>query len=147
MEGRDPATGEVKGLIRSGGAERAPLRFVEVVVNNPKSLSVVATQDPVVAAALERMMARQADEICRYLSAVAVTRTGRRGAQVELGRPGGRDGPGDAPDVPGGRPPPPRPPDAEHPGKGTRRDLEGAPLGGRCASTSGPSTPSATGPW
>ena len=85
VEGRDPATGEVKGLIRSGGAERAPLRFVEVVVNNPKSLSVVATQDPVVAAALERTMARQADEICRYLSAVAVTRTGRRGAQVELG--------------------------------------------------------------
>ena len=85
VEGRDPATGEVKGLIRSGGAERAPLRFVEVVVNNPKSLSVVATQDPVVAAALERTMARQADEICRYLSTVAVTRTGRRGAQVELG--------------------------------------------------------------
>ena len=78
VEGRDPATGEVKGLIRSGGAERAPLRFVEVVVNNPKSLSVLATQDPVVAAALERTMARQADEICRYLSTVAVTRTGRR---------------------------------------------------------------------
>ena len=85
VEGRDPATGEVKGIIRSGGPERAPLRFVEVVVNNPKSLSVVATQDPVVAAALERVMARQADEICRYLSTVAVTRTGRRGAQVELG--------------------------------------------------------------
>ena len=85
VEGRDPATGEVKGVIRPGGPERAPLRFVEVVVNNPKSLSVVATQDPVVAAALERVMARQADEICKYFSAVAVTRTGRRGAQVELG--------------------------------------------------------------
>ena len=85
VEGRDPATGEVKGVIRPGGPERAPLRFVEVVVNNPKSLSVVATQDPVVAAALERVMDRQADEVCRYLSRVAVTRTGRRGAQVELG--------------------------------------------------------------
>jgi exodeoxyribonuclease V alpha subunit len=85
VEGRDLATGEVKGFIRPGGPERAPLRFVEVVVNNPKSLSVVATQDPVVAAALERVMARQADEVCRYLSRVAVTRTGRRGAQVEQG--------------------------------------------------------------
>ena len=85
VESRDPATGEVKGLIRAGGPERAPLRFVEVVVNNPKSLSVVATQDPAVVAALERVMARQADEICKYLSAVAVTRTGRRGGQVEQG--------------------------------------------------------------
>ena len=85
MEGRDLATGEVKGVIRPGGPERAPLRFVEVVVNNPKSLSVLATQDPVVAAALERVMDRQADEVCRYLSRVAITRTGRQGAQVEQG--------------------------------------------------------------
>ena len=83
--GRDLATGEVKGVIRLGGPERAPLRFVEVVVNNPKSLSVVATQDPVVAAALERVMDRQADEVGKYFSRVAVTRTGRRGAQVEQG--------------------------------------------------------------
>ena len=85
VEGRDPATGEVKGVIRPGGPERQPLRFVEVVVNNPKSLSVVATQDPVIAAALERVMARQADEVCRYISAVAVTRVGPRGHQVEVG--------------------------------------------------------------
>ena len=85
VEGHDPATGEVKGFIRAGGPERAPLRFVEVVVNNPKSLSVVATQDPVVAAALEAVMARQADEVCKYLSTVAVTRSGPRGAQVEQG--------------------------------------------------------------
>jgi len=85
VEGRDLATGEVKGVIRPGGPERAPLRFVEVVVNNPKSLSVLATQDPVVAAALEQVMGRQADEVCKYFSQVAVTRTGRRGAQVEQG--------------------------------------------------------------
>ena len=85
VEGRGQATGEVKGVIRPGAPEREPLRFVEMVVNNPKSLSVVATQDPVVAAALERVMDRQADEVCRYLSRVAVTRTGRRGAQVEQG--------------------------------------------------------------
>src|SRR5664280_138887 len=36
VEGFDPATGEVKGRIRSGGPNREPLRFVEVVANNPK---------------------------------------------------------------------------------------------------------------
>jgi exodeoxyribonuclease V alpha subunit len=55
------------------------------VVTNPKSLSVVASQNPVVAAALDRVLSRQADEIARYLSAVAVTRVGGRGAQREVG--------------------------------------------------------------
>ena len=45
QQGIDPVTGEVKGRIRSGGPDRQPLRFVEVVVNNPKSLSIVASQD------------------------------------------------------------------------------------------------------
>jgi exodeoxyribonuclease V alpha subunit len=85
VEGIDPKSGEVKGLIRSGGADRPPLRFVEVVVNNPKSLSIVASQNSVVSAALDTVLDRQADEIARYLSAVAVTRTGPRGAQVEVG--------------------------------------------------------------
>lgn len=85
VEGRHPATGEEKGVVRSGGKDRQPLRFVEVVVNNPKSLSIVASQNPVVASAYERVLTRQADEIAAYLSAVAVTRTGRRGAQHEVG--------------------------------------------------------------
>ena len=85
VEGVDPATGEVKGVIRSGGPERLPLRFVEAVVNNPKSLSIVASQDPAVAAALDRVLGGQADEVARYLSAVAVTRVGGRGAQREVG--------------------------------------------------------------
>jgi len=68
-----------------GGAERQPLRFVEVVINNPKSLSVVASQDPVVAVAVDRALARQADEVARYLSTVAVVRVGPRGAQREVG--------------------------------------------------------------
>jgi hypothetical protein len=85
VEGIDPATGEVKGIIRSGGPDRQPLRFVETVVNNPKSLSIVASQNPVVAAALDRTLGRQADEIARYLSSVAVTRIGPRGAQREVG--------------------------------------------------------------
>ena len=85
VEGIDPATGEVKGVIRAGGRQRQPLRFVEVVVNNPKSLSIVASQDPVVAAAYDQVLARQADEVAKYLSAVAVARTGPRGHQRELG--------------------------------------------------------------
>jgi exodeoxyribonuclease V alpha subunit len=85
VEGIDPKSGEVKGLIRTGGADRQPLRFVEVVVNNPKSLSIVASQNPVVSTALDAVLDRQADEIARYLSAVAVTRVGPRGAQVEVG--------------------------------------------------------------
>jgi len=85
VEGIDPKSGEVKGLIRTGGADRQPLRFVEVVVNNPKSLSIVASQNPVVSTALNAVLDRQADEIAQYLSAVAVTRVGPRGAQVEVG--------------------------------------------------------------
>jgi exodeoxyribonuclease V alpha subunit len=85
VEGIDPKSGEVKGLIRAGGADRQPLRFVEVVVNNPKSLSIVASQNPVVSTALDAVLDRQADEIAQYLSAVAVTRVGPRGAQVEMG--------------------------------------------------------------
>ena len=85
VEGVDLVSGEVKGMIRSGGVDRAPLRFVEVVVNNPKSLSIVASQNPVVAAAVDRVLSRQADEISQYLSAVAVTRVGGRGVQVEVG--------------------------------------------------------------
>lgn len=85
VEGMDPLTGEVKGVIRSGGPERQPLRFVEVAINNPKSLSIVASQNPVVAEALDRTLARQADEVSRYFSAVAVTRVGPKGAQREVG--------------------------------------------------------------
>ncbi|HTX00378.1 MAG TPA: MobF family relaxase, partial [Acidimicrobiales bacterium] len=85
VEGIDPATGEVKGVIRAGGADRQPLRFVEMVVNNPKSLSIVASQNPAVALAYDALLARQADEIARYLSRVAVTRIGPRGAQREVG--------------------------------------------------------------
>lgn len=84
VEGIDPATGEVKGTIRKGGPDRQPLRFVEMTVNNPKSLSVVASQNPAIAQVLDQVMARQADEVARYLSKVAVTRIGPRGAQAEV---------------------------------------------------------------
>ncbi len=85
VEGIDPATGEVKGTIRQGSLGRQHLRFVEMTINNPKSLSVVASQDPAIAGALEQVLFHQADEVARYLSKVAVTRIGPRGAQAEVG--------------------------------------------------------------
>jgi len=86
VEGVDLMTGKRKGIIRgAGAADRQPLRFVEMVVNNAKSLSIVASQNPVVADALDRVIERQADEIAKYLSRVAVTRVGPRGSQQEVG--------------------------------------------------------------
>lgn len=85
VEGIELGSGFPKGAIRPGGGYRQPLRFVEMLVNNPKSLSVVATQNPAVATALDRVLERQADEIARYLSSVAVTRIGPKGAQREVG--------------------------------------------------------------
>ena len=137
VEGVDPASGEVKGRIRSGGADRLPLRFVEVAVNNPKSLSIVASQNPVVADAVDRVLARQADEIAGYLSAVAVTRIGGRGAQVEVGGLSGGDGPGDPSDVSGGGPAPPCPSDGQHPGQNRGRDVAGVALGGSASAHRG----------
>lgn len=55
-----------------------------IKTNRPKSLSIVASQNPVVANAVDRVLARQADEIARYLSTVAVTRIGPRGSQREV---------------------------------------------------------------
>jgi conjugative relaxase-like TrwC/TraI family protein len=75
----------VKGTIRAGGKDRLSLCFVEMVVNNPKSLSIVASQNPAVASAYDALLAREADEIARYLTRVAVTRIGPRGAQREVG--------------------------------------------------------------
>ncbi|MGH7697948.1 MAG: AAA family ATPase, partial [Candidatus Dormibacteria bacterium] len=85
VEGLDLATGELKGVMRSGGPTRQPLRFVEQVINNPKSLSIVAAVNPVVAQALDEVLGAQADELGRYYSRVAVTRVGGRANQAEVG--------------------------------------------------------------
>ena len=93
MKGRDPITGEVKGVVRPGGPSGRACASWRVV-NNPKSLSVVATQDPVVAAALEQVMARQADEISKYLSGVAVTPDRPASGPGRAGQPGAGGSPG-----------------------------------------------------
>jgi conjugative relaxase-like TrwC/TraI family protein len=85
VEGLDPETRQPKGKVRAPGPGREPLRFVEATVNNPKSLSVVASQDQAIAKALEALLERQAEAVSGYFSKVAVTRVGPRGAQEELG--------------------------------------------------------------
>lgn len=61
------------------------MRFIEQIINNPKSLSVVASQNPAVADALDAVLGRQGDELGRYYAAVAVTRIGGRANQRDVG--------------------------------------------------------------
>ncbi|WP_201732941.1 relaxase domain-containing protein [Acidithrix sp. C25] len=84
VEGIDPITGEHRGG-RGGGQERQGVRFVEFNVNNPKSLSIVASQNREIADALDEVLDRQADAISSYLSRTSVTRIGKRGAQEQVG--------------------------------------------------------------
>jgi exodeoxyribonuclease V alpha subunit len=79
VAGLDLGTGAPKGRLRSDGQG---VRFVEVVVNGPKTWSLVAAADPVVAAAYDAALERAAREITGWLADHATTRA--------LGRGGGR---------------------------------------------------------
>src|SRR3954468_2984729 len=81
VAGRDPATGEPRGRLRTD--ERA-VRFVEVVVNGPKSWSLAAAVHPDVAAAYDAAQDRAAAQIIGWLAGHATTRVGPRGGQVQL---------------------------------------------------------------
>src|SRR5688500_7018591 len=81
VAGRDPDTGAPRGRLRTD--ERA-VRFVEVVVNGPKSWSLAAAVHPDVAAAYDAAQDRAAAEIIGWLAGHATTRVGPRGGQVQL---------------------------------------------------------------
>src|SRR5215203_1946356 len=81
VAGRDPDTGEPRGQLR--GDDRA-VRFVEVVVNGPKSWSLAAALHPDVAAAYDAAQDRAAEQIIAWLSQHATTRVGPRGGQVQV---------------------------------------------------------------
>src|SRR3954462_13992797 len=81
VAGRDPATGEPRGRLRTD--ERA-VRFVEVVVNGPKSWSLAAAVPPDVAAAYDAAQDRAAAQIIGWLAGHATTRVGPRGGQVQV---------------------------------------------------------------
>ncbi|TQN44420.1 AAA domain-containing protein [Blastococcus colisei] len=79
--GCDPGTGEPRGQLRGDG--RA-VRFVEVVVNGPKTWSLAAALHPDIAAAYDAAQARAAGQIVGWLGDHATTRVGPRGGQVQV---------------------------------------------------------------
>ena len=81
VAGYDVETGRPKGRLRTD--ERA-LRFVEVVVNGPKTWSLAATLHPEIAAAYDAAQDKAATEIIGWLADHATTRVGPRGRQVQV---------------------------------------------------------------
>src|SRR3954453_16262614 len=76
--GCDPGSGERRGQLR--GDEHA-VRFVEVVVNGPKTWSLAAALHPDIAQAYDAAQARAAEQIIGWLGGHATPRGGpRRGA-------------------------------------------------------------------
>jgi exodeoxyribonuclease V alpha subunit len=81
VAGYDPDTGDPRGRLRTD--ERA-VRFVEVVVNGPKSWSLAAAVHEDVAAAYDAAQDRAAAQIIGWLAGHATTRVGPRGGQVQV---------------------------------------------------------------
>src|SRR3712207_1124396 len=81
VAGLDSDTREPRGCLRTD--DRA-VRFVEVVVNGPKSWSLAAALHPNVAAAYDAAQDRAATQIIGRLVEHATTRVGPRGGQVQV---------------------------------------------------------------
>ncbi|MFC5730134.1 MULTISPECIES: MobF family relaxase [Nocardioides] len=81
VAGYDIETGAAKGRLRT---DERGLRFVEVVVNGPKTWSLAATLHPEVAAAYDAAQDRAAVEIIGWLAEHATTRVGPRDRQVQV---------------------------------------------------------------
>ena len=75
------ATGTPKGRIRN---DDKAVRFVEVVVNGPKTWSLAAAVHPEIATAYEAAQDRAAGEIITWVAANTTTRLGPRGRQVQV---------------------------------------------------------------
>ena len=70
-----------KGRVRT---DDNALRFLEVVVNGPKTWSVAAALHPEVSVALDRAQDKAATEIVGWVAKHATTRVGPRGRQVQV---------------------------------------------------------------
>src|SRR3712207_3129609 len=81
VAGLDSDTREPRGCLRTD--DRA-VRFVEVVVNGPKSWSLAAALHPNIAAAYDAAQDRAATQIIGWLSQHATTRVGPRGGQMQV---------------------------------------------------------------
>src|ERR671933_995743 len=81
VAGLGPDTADPRGRLRTD--DRA-VRFVEVVVNGPKSWSLAAALHPDVAAAYDAAQDRAAVQVIGWLAEHATTRVGPRGGQVQV---------------------------------------------------------------
>ena len=81
VAGYDIATGQAKGRLRD---DNHALRFVEVVVNGPKTWSLAAALHPDIADAYEDAQTRAAGEVITWVAQHATTRVGPRGRQVQV---------------------------------------------------------------
>jgi len=83
----NPLTGEQMGKPRRAGSDRkSSPRFMEMVINTPKSLSIAAALHPEVSAALDAAQQDALSEIRRWLAQHSVTRVGPLGAQEVVPR-------------------------------------------------------------
>ena len=81
VAGLNPKAGEPRGRLRK---DAAAVRFVEVVINGPKTWSLAAALSPEVAQAYDEALSRAAGEIIGWLAEHATTRVGPRGRQVQV---------------------------------------------------------------
>ena len=81
VAGRDATNGAPKGRLRADGQA---VRFVEVVVNGPKTWSLAAAVHSEVSAAYDAAQDRAAGEVIGWLAEHATTRVGPRGRQVQV---------------------------------------------------------------
>ena len=81
VAGYDVKTGVAKGRLRS---DAKALRFVEVVVNGPKTWSLAAALHPEIADALDAAQTRAAEQIIGWVAEHATTRVGPKGRQVQV---------------------------------------------------------------
>ena len=81
VAGYDVATSWAKGRLRE---DENALRFVEVVVNGPKTWSLAAALHPEIAEAYDAAQSRAASEIVGWVAEHATTRVGPRGRQAQV---------------------------------------------------------------
>jgi exodeoxyribonuclease V alpha subunit len=81
VAGIDIDTGHKKGRVRN---DAGALRFVEVIVNGPKTWSLAAALHPEISAALDEAQDKAASEIIGWVAGHATTRVGPRGRQVQV---------------------------------------------------------------
>ncbi|HEX5495027.1 MAG TPA: MobF family relaxase, partial [Mycobacteriales bacterium] len=81
VAGYDPDTGTAKGRLRT---DERGVRFVEVVVNGPKTWSLAAAVDPDIAKAYDAAQERAAEQIIGWLAGHVTTRVRVADGQVQI---------------------------------------------------------------